>query len=609
MLQLRGYLLAMMLRLSTFAFVVFLAWPSAFLTAQETAAQDSGQKSAPRSAASFVWNDAPLVLEMDGFGRLGERVGKTRFGEWMVSPSAAELLRSFLVAAGSADLEERFSWLVENAFGIGGRIAIGVRWTDAPCAVVAWRGETARDRERLDALSVQSVFSALSNVDAPAEQPAPSRELRIGAHTLTVLGVGELEMTVPLAIGGVHVCWIGADLARALGEDGPKGADLRASIETVHDHPLLRSEDRPELRIRADAKTLRDKLTAKTYPEERGQMIAFLRGSGLDAVRLLELTLRTDGARILQEIRMELAPQEFRGFLGALFWPLGVPRSRIAGHLVPDDVADAGFGSTDLSAAWDALLPMAQNFLGQSREALDKTIRDYVRMDVRKDFLPTIGPDYVLVQVMKPEGADSVEVQREASNGFFLGLSLKDAKKFAKGFDKLLRSRALHVSRKSDEHAGVRVYRLPFLGFTTVHYAVMDDYFFLGLGTKGAAHVRAAVSKRQELAAQTELPTQPFAASRMAELAPHMEYVPPGAHALSILSIGPLVEEFESYLAALFASSALEHEEISKEEREAANRVVLAMRALAAKAKELGVSRVLSAMSTSERAFLYRTIW
>ena len=477
-----------------------------------------------------------------------------------------------------------------------GRVCAAWRMDPAPCLVLAWQATEAPESQRALAASVAEFIEA-----AQAEDGA-KREVRVGDAVFQVRSLESIEASLPQLIDGVHVCWFGEDLE----------ANIAASLAKRHEHALFVVEERPPFALRFDVPRVRA-LVGREFDARfgDGKWARFEGPCGLAAAQVFELTFRAAGKHLAQDFTVTLANDADPGVFARAMLPLDTPTPTVIGQVAPDDVAEVVIFRIDWAAIWDGVRQIVPLVADQDQDvaAWEEKLSEYLRADLRRDLLPALGQNCAFVPPAVPaHDIDELAVKREAANGYFFAFSLANEEKFAKTFDKLLRARALHVSRRSTQHAGAKLFSLPFFGWTTVHYAVARGHFVLGIGALGRERVVHALDKL--LAAETNaLPTTPFSSRTMEEVSSQVSQFRGTIYGYSISRFSSLLEGLESTLTAVFSELVLEGVEMKKSELEDVDRIVVAMRDIVKKAQDLGMNTSLAGITVRDGKILFRQVW
>lgn len=550
---------------------------------------------AARSPASFAWSDAPIVLDMDGVADSLERFRDLPGIRFLVSEEIKAFFEAILETAHAdeaATIRKVGRTLVETR----GRVCAAWRMDPAPCLVLAWQATEAPAPQRALAATVAEFIEA-----AQAEDGA-KREVRVGDAVFDVRALESIEATLPQLIDGIHVCWFGEDLE----------ANIAASLAKRHEQALFVVEERPPFALRFDAPRLRA-LVGREFDARFGDgaWARFEGPLGLTAVQTCEMALRTAGQHLAQDFTLKLAEGAERGVFSGAMLPLDTAPPSVIGRLAPDDVAELAVLRLDWTAIWDGAKQIVPLLADQQQDvaAWEEKLSEYLRVDLRRDLLPVLGQDCAFVSPAVPaHDIDELAVKREAANGYFFAFSLANEEKFAKTLDKLLRARALHVSRRSTQHAGAKLFSLPLFGWTTVHYAVARGHFVLGIGALGRERVVHALDKL--LAAETTaLPTTPFSPRTMEEVSSQVAQFRGTIYGYSISRFSSLLEGIESTLTAVFSELVLEGVEMKKSELEDVDRIVVAMRDVVKKAQDLGMNTSLAGITVRDGKILFRQVW
>jgi hypothetical protein len=143
----------------------------------------------------------------------------------------------------------------------------------------------------------------------------------------------------------------------------------------------------------------------------------------------------------------------------------------------------------DLNAVFSTI----ENVWGLAEDFAPMTFDDALAMfteatnvDLKKDLFDNLGKEILTVQdpdMFKNADPDDLEDNPAAMlAGTVYGIALNDGAKFNAALDKIIRSRGMHIGRKSETYANAEVHRMKLAGMLDIEYSVANNLLLIGLG-------------------------------------------------------------------------------------------------------------------------------
>jgi hypothetical protein len=574
--------------------------PAAALAALATLsvllAQSKTQAAQPRTQAAqpsnrFVPRDSAVVLRVASPTRWRERFARTQASKLMNGATLAPLMQMATqrLDLGLQQLRDQGVFDAKLVDGLLNEwrgdliVSLQMDWDNFVDAmdygevpplsfVIALTSDGS-----FDLAAVAKEFASMVDKTKPADQQLV--DLVVGDLTLrrTDNGGDEPDAALPTMIDGSLVMIGGTSLAK----DAKK---------------LLARTDRfagamgaAPLYLHADlGKAMKAMMAADNGggPVDPGDLMDMI---GIGALRDLTLTLQPDGTAVAGVMEFGMG-KTGRGMLD--MYPRGSARPRLLGA-VPATSESFSVSSFDLMALYNTVADVwtsMEDFTPLTFDDMLDGFQNATKVHLKDDLLAMVGKEMLMVQqpnVLEDADFDDLEDNPAAMlNGTVFGLSLLDGKAFGASLDTALRSRGLHVGRKSEEHAGTKVYRMKLAGLVEVEYAVLDDLLLIGVEPGARATLRSVLDTRA--AGRQGLPAglqQRFAA------------FPKGWNSVAVTPVGESLEA----MVGIFAASG--------ELGEQGEMFAQMAKALTAEMKQLGISGMASATYCDDDKMVSRFRW
>ena len=257
---------------------------------------------------------------------------------------------------------------------------------------------------------------------------------------------------------------------------------------------------------------------------------------GLGALQHLSMSIKPDGTTVTAEMHLGLTKNN-RGLFGMM--PKSNQQPKLLGSVPPNSEA-FGVQAMDINA----VMTVIQDVWGLAEDFTPMTFDDAMAMfteattvDLKRDLLDNIGKEFLTVQDADAvKNIDMEELEDNVSamfTGSVFGLALNDSAKFDVALNKIIRSRGMHVGRKTETYANAEIHRMKLLGMLDLEYSVNDDLLLVGIGgSEGTSRIlRDIIDTRAS--GDTQLPE--MLTKRVSELAP-------GWSGIGITPIGTMLE-------------------------------------------------------------------
>ena len=368
------------------------------------------------------------------------------------------------------------------------------------------------------------------------EQAMPSellQDLVVGDLTMrrmTSPDTDEPDATIPTIIDG-HLVMIGST---QLEKDAAKliATDSRFAAKT----------DGTALFAHAEAGKLLDAMMAMDAQGGPFDPAALLDILGLGSLQGLTLTLAPDGKAVVGEIRIGMKKQG-RGLFNA--FPRTTQRPKLLSSIpVDSDAFSASPVDIDPVYATVAdLWTMLEDIVPITFDEMTEGFTAATKVRLKEDLLDHIGKEVIVVQ--STDALKEIDLLDESPaaflNGSVYGFALSDGKAFAEALEKVIRSRGMHVRRKKEDYANVKINRMKIAGLIDLEYVVDDGLLLLGIGDDEGTHraLRNVVDTRA--AGESSMPSI---------VQKHGNEFPPGWNGIALTPLGTMLEGIISGLQA-----------------------------------------------------------
>ncbi len=527
--------------------LVALALPA---RAAQDGAGDRGELVvADARARSLVWSDALVVLQARTGPTFERILRKSAIGQSYLAPAVRDEATAFLadIATDFGEVELAVvSKLWSRFANIDGHCIAALRHdADGFAGILVLEASTDADRANADALcnSIEEVVEhakaeRIAGLDLRVADLDPSGEEGGEGE----VNAKKLKFTVPRRVRDSFVVWFGQSIEKVVASSlaNPGGT---TPLEDLADDVVMTS--RIDAKRVLAAAALDEARRTRTGPQF-GQVSRVL---GLDAIEKLELAMHVVDDRLVFDARMSFfAGETNAGLLGSIYWARDAKLDEATAGLLPMEASEVTSMPIDAATCYASAIDIFVGLRGMSREEVEATLAKKLRMDVGRDFVPHIGSTYFSAPALKPQRGDAVEVNAAATDGACYGLTIRDRAKIEKGVDRILRSFALHVTRKHEVVEGVKLYNLQAYGAMRVYYAVTDAFLVVGLGDKSRTRVAEMLLRAGQGGSNAASPTT--WATRLGNLA---KYAPEDFQSVSIVDLVASDDELSQFAEATMA--------------------------------------------------------
>ena len=425
--------------------------------------------------------------------------------------------------------------------------------------------------------AVAKEFNALIDKEAPE---GALKDLAVGDLTLRVASNGgdEPDFTMPTMIDG-HLVFIGGT---SLEKDAAK---------LLRNEGRFAAQDTSPLFVHADIGRLMTTLLeadAGGAPFDPAEMMDMI---GISALKSMSLSVKPDGKSIAGELHIGMK-KDNRGLFGMM--STGNQQPKLLGSVPPNSEA-FGVSAIDLGA----FLRTIESVWGLAEDVAPMTFDDAMAMfteatkvDLKKDLFGNLGKE--MLQVQDPDALKNIDPDDMEDNpaamlaGTVYGIALSNGDAFGAALDTMIRSRGMHVGRKSEAYANAEIHRMKLAGMVDIEYSVTNNLLLVGIGSDRATGriLRDIIDTR----ASGEATTPAILAKRAGTLAP-------GWNGIAITPIGAIIE---GAMMGLQASGQF------GEEMDMVTQVV---RGVVADMKRLGIGSIVQASYCDDNGFTASLRW
>lgn len=564
------------------------------LAAQQTAAEPAV------SANRFVPADSCLVVRMAAPAKWEQQFAKTQVMKLLQAKTLAPMLDQMRAAdeqmlaqlrssgAFDADLVEKLlhDYTGDIVF------SLQVDWEDLAAAM----GEG-----RTPAMSFVVAMTPAAGIDLgvlageigksierESEGGRPLRDVNVGDLRLRVTAdADEMQASVPMVIDGhlVMVAVFGGDFERAatrlLGSTDRYQGDIGDQPLAVHGKlgPMMA----------AMLPALADEADANGAPFDVAEL---LRDFGLGALDTFAMSVAADDQHATAQFGLTLTDAT-PGIFGAM---LVDEQPKLLG-LVPPANDWFGISHVDWNAIYTTVAKLWDNLgdeVPMSREDAEAAFAEAMKVRLHEDLLAHLGTEMLTLQTYDPDAAaeDVEDDPLSAMGSSCFVLALRDGKAFGTALETALRARGLHASRKTEEYAGTKVYRLRIAAVFEIEYAVTDDLLLVapGKGESGRRNLRAVLDARQQGAT----------GERPAVLEAQLKSMPAGWTGVSVTPVAAMLGTVRSVMQAAAASGEAPVD---------LDEVVAVLQGLTGDVRRLGIEHLIGTSYTTKRSFQSRMRW
>jgi len=510
------------------------------LVCQDRVAQDH------KSPFGLIPDGAVFLAQVDGPARWAERFEKTGLGGMLASPdvsphikSAMTMLEATLGPAFDAAGYD-YSAILHGFLAYDGRAAIAV---GGNFVKVFELDPTAK----LDTWAVV----VLPQAGGPKLAPAVKELVQTIEDTATDLELRDLEVegrTLRYALPRkgmenapslVLPFMVGSDAVLLIADDVGKLARKVLTNKANHYRDFEQKFADKDLAMRVGLEQLFDALFERlddAASPMAGYVKPFFEGLGITAWKHVDFSLGASGQQAIMDIELQLGPGG-RGVLGAAYPPRRggphlldfVPVHRDMWSVAPIDFAGL---YRELAKLLDGVSDLTEH----SVDELEKMFEDKTKLRLKEDLIDPLGDELLSVQGARHQQPGAgLRPELRDYDAICYGVALRDSAAFGKSFDRLLRSFAMHVSRKTESYGPFKVSRILPFGAFPVYYCVTDELFLIAIGDSGADELRAVLDEVKDRRAGKPRPAMPES------VRDRLQYAPDGWHGIGVVSLPAII--------------------------------------------------------------------
>ncbi len=449
------------------------------------------QTTAQSSANRFIPDNSALVVRIASPAKWGKQFGTTQVAKLLQASSLAPFvgMASQQIEMGIGMLRDSGIFNADLADGLlntwQGDIIIS--------AQVDWDGVAdALDFGEAPPFSFVIALTPDGSFDLSAvckefeqmvEKAAPDggglKDMVVGDLTLrrSDNGGDEPDMTLPVMIDG-HLVMIGGtklekDAAKLIATDSRFAAETSGTPFFVH----------VDLGKLINTMMTMDAQGAPFDPVDMMDII------GLSSLEGLTVTMKADGPAIVGEMQIGLK-KEGRGLFNV--FPSTTQQPKLLSS-VPANSESFSASAMDIAPIYTAVADIWTMMEGLVPLTFDEAMEGFTaatKVRLKEDLLDHIGKEILAVQ--SPDALKDMDLSDENPAAFLggsvYGLALSDGKAFAESLEKAIRSRGMHVGRKTEDYANVKINSLKLAGLVDLEYVVTNDILLLAFGDDEGSH-------------------------------------------------------------------------------------------------------------------------
>lgn len=285
-------------------------------------------------------------------------------------------------------------------------------------------------------------------------------------------GIDQLDWTLPMIIDG-HLVMIGSS---RLEKDAPKllAKDARFAIDG--DAPLF---------VHADIGRMMSSMMDVDAAGMPFDPAAILDMIGLSAIQNVTMTLRPDGKALAGDVSIGMT-EDGRGIFDMMSKGNQPPKLLNA---VPAQSEAFGVSAIDMKAIYKTISEIWSLLEEMVPMTFDEAMDEFAAMTkirLKEDLFDNLGEEMLVLQDI--DALKEIDLDEVADNpmaayaGSVYGLSLSDGAKFEAALDKMIRSRGMHVGRKSESYANAQIHRMAIAGLVDLEYSINNNLLLISIG-------------------------------------------------------------------------------------------------------------------------------
>ncbi len=327
-----------------------------------------------------------------------------------------------------------------------------------------------------DLSAVASEFESLVENTTPegtlTDMPVGDWTMRRTNNGEKFEGLDQLDATLPMMIDG-HLVMIGSS---RLEKDAPKLLAKDARFAFDGDAPLF---------VHADVGRMMSSMMDVDAAGMPFDPAAILDMIGLSAIQNVTMTLRPDGKALAGDVSIGMT-EDGRGIFDMMSKGNQPPKLLNA---VPAQSEAFAVSSTDMKVLYTTISEIWSLFEEMVPMTFDEAMDEFAAMTkirLKEDLFDNLGGEMMIVQDI--DALKEVDLDEIADNplaaytGGVYGLSLSDGAKFEAALDTMIRSRGMHVGRKTESYANAKIYRMAIAGLIDVEYSINNNLLLISIG-------------------------------------------------------------------------------------------------------------------------------
>jgi len=502
-----------------------------------------------RTALSLVPNDALLVVQCDGPAKLEKQFAKTRLlAALSDADSPIDTVSAFRAIEGQLQtLAESFGldWadFCKQFRKFGGRITVAVG-ADLASAVDGgsphpWVAVIVSPDENVNLASLAKQLTTVAEED----EAGLLGDLRVASDVYRVVkleGSTDTRASLPFMVGRHMVVAIGDQLEQTIGSIAGSGPGLGRLDETLGKHPIGVWVNIAPLKqmLRTGVRTLSKQIRTGTpvpiTAEDIEQALDLL---GVMAPTEFELGVDGAGEHVLFDAALGL-DKDRRGFFDAVA-PLAAGQPKLL-ELVPFRWENWAVSAFDFEALYKLITKAVETFgpkANLTMQAVEALVQQRIKLHPKLELFDYLGKEMISVGTTQYlDGNGNPLTGTRALNGLCIGVQITDHERFAKSIDRLLRSFALHVNRKTEKYNDIDVHTIRFFGMVPLHYTVSNRVFVFAAGPDGLRGLHSILDEEDR--AERNRPKE----KGPEEFTERLKHVPENLNGLQLVNTGSMLE-------------------------------------------------------------------
>jgi len=320
--------------------------------------------------------------------------------------------------------------------------------------------------------AVSKEFDRMVEEHVPAD--APIKDLIVGDLTLRYADSGgnDPDFTMPAMIDG-HLVMIGGT---TLEKDAAKLLANEARFAITDSAPFY---------MHADIGRLVSTMLAANVEDTPFDPVVMMDMIGLSALKDMSLSIRPDGKAVAGDLRIGMKKQG-RGMFNMLVKSNQPPKLLSS---VPESSEAFSVTAMDFGAILKTVADvwgLAEDFVPMTFDDAMGMFTEATKVRLKEDLFDNLGKEVLMVQDVEslknldPDEMDDSPAAMFA--GTVYGIALRDGDAFGTALDKIIRSRGMHVGRKTEAYANAEVNRMKIAGLVEIEYVVAKDLLLIAVG-------------------------------------------------------------------------------------------------------------------------------